>query len=234
MDQTPQATEMTNADRAHLGTERSPALLGTVRGRPFHEVKSISELPKSEYTLWQLIWSDYCAQYGYKHESPNKRALMFLPRMITNASLHATTLIRLCGETPVWTWWFWRRLIMILHGCEVLDSTRFGPGLRCPHPVGIVMGFLQGGQNVVLQSNVTISPIRTNWRTGLHPGLVQIGDGVVLFPGSVIAGPIAVGDGAMVGANTLVTNDVPANHIATSRGTRPLKEAERYSPQVAG
>jgi serine acetyltransferase len=220
-------TEAQAMDGAETGSEE----LGTVRGMSFEDAKAIQDvLPKSEYSLWQLIWSDYGAQYRYKRESTRTQALMFLPRMLTNASLHATALIRLCTETPIWMWWFWRRMAHILIASEVLPYCRFGPGLRCPHPVSVNVGYVVAGRDVVLQHGISVSSVTTNWRSGENPGLVQMGDGVVVYTGAVIAGRVTIGDGAMLGANAVVTKDVPAHTIFARGRTRPLTDVERYKP----
>jgi serine O-acetyltransferase len=200
---------------------------GLVGGLSLDEAKARTELPASQYRLWQLIWSDYVAHYREAPESDRRRALMFLPRMFVNPSMHACLLFRLITGTPVYMNWFWRRLLIALHACECLPYTRIGPGLRMPHPMGILIGYGVIGRDVTIQHNVTLSPVRTNWRTGKLPGLFHIGDEVVVFPGSIVAGPIAVGDGAIIGANALITRDLPAGHITNGRKSRPATTGER-------
>jgi serine O-acetyltransferase len=83
------------------------------------------------------------------------------------------------------------------------------------------------GRNVVLQHNISITAVTFNWRSGKSPGFVQIGDDVTIFPGTVIAGQIAIGDGSVIGANSLVVRDIPANHAFVGGRARPATEAER-------
>lgn len=84
--------------------------------------------------------------------------------------------------------------------CEVPATTVL------PHPYGIVIHpDVDLGEHVVVMHQVTIGQI--------HPSDIrtpQIGDGVFLGAGSKVLGPISVGPGAVVGANAIVTRDVPA------------------------
>jgi serine acetyltransferase len=199
---------------------------GTVRGMTFDEAKALEQLPPREHSLWQLIWSDYVAWYD-REESPRTRAWLFLPRMLVNSSMHACLLVRLLQGTPPWLTWFWRRLLITLHASDFQPHCRIGPGLRMPHPIGILVGHGVLGRGVVLQHHITLSAVTTNWRTGQSPGWFQIGDDVTIFTGSVIAGRVAVGDGAIIGANSLVVRDIPAGHIVIGGRTRPATEAQR-------
>jgi serine acetyltransferase len=190
----------------------------------FDEAKAIDKLPDQEYSTWQLIWSDYLAQYYRKVESERKKRLLFLPRVLTNSCMHATILVRLQLGSPIILTFFWRRLLIALHGIDIQPYTRIGPGLRMPHPIGILVGPAILGRDVVLQHHITISPVTTRWRS--ETGIVQVGDGVTVFTGTVIAGRLAIGDGSMIGANSLVVRDVPAKHMVIAGRPRPASDEE--------
>jgi O-antigen/teichoic acid export membrane protein/serine acetyltransferase len=220
------ATNLTPVADATETTEPARDTRGTVRGLPFDEAKAIDGLPEQRFTTWELIWSDYLAQYYRKVESQRARRLLFLPRVLTNSCLHATILVRLQLGTPIILTFFWRRLLIALHGIDIQPYTRIGPGLRMPHPIGILVGPAVLGRDVVLQHHVTISPVTTRWRTGKSPGFVQVGDGVTFFTGTVVAGPVAIGDGSMIGANSLIVRDVPAGHMVIAGRPRPATQEE--------
>lgn len=193
----------------------------------FDHVKALEQLPPREHGLWELIWSDYLAQYRGRGETAHVLALMFLPRMVVNSSMHACLLVRLIQGTPTFLTWFWRRLLIALHACDFQPYCRIGPGLQMPHPIGIIVAHGVIGRDAVLQHSITVSPVRTNWRTGRSPGWFQVGDAVTIFTGTVIAGPVAIGDGAVIGANSLVVSDVPAGQVVSRGRMRPATEAER-------
>lgn len=212
---------------ADRGAQDVALAASTVGGRPLGAVDRRGALPADPHGLGELVWSDYVAHYGYKAESEQRRRLLFLPRVATNSSLHATVLIRLIQKAPGATTWLWRRLLLALHGCDVGRHTVIGPGLQMTHPTGIVIGVNTViGEGVTLMQGVTVSPVTTNWRVGGDMGLLRIGDRVTVFANAGVFGPLAVGDDAIVGALALVTRDVPSGWIATRDRLRPARADE--------
>ncbi len=63
----------------------------------------------------------------------------------------------------------------------------------------------------------------TRFWTGIeiHPG-ATIGNNVLLGAGAKIIGDIEIGDGAMIGANAVVTKNVPAGAVIVGPQIRPL------------
>lgn len=80
------------------------------------------------------------------------------------------------------------------------------PDLLLPHPYGIVIHpGVRLGRGVAIMHQVTIGQ-----RDPLDLDVPVLGDGVFCGAGSKILGGIIVGDGAMIGANAVVSRDVPA------------------------
>ena len=63
----------------------------------------------------------------------------------------------------------------------------------------------------MLRHNVTIGNIRRG--PGDTTACPVIGDGVEFGAGAVVVGPITVGDKALIGANAVVSKDVPAGAV---------------------
>lgn len=63
-------------------------------------------------------------------------------------------------------------------------------------------------------------------QTKRHPTLE---DNVTIGAGAKVLGPITIGAGSAIGANAVVTKDVPADHIATGipAKNRPRRQSER-------
>lgn len=107
----------------------------------------------------------------------------------------------------------WRRTAKLLwrvnvacSGCHIHLDARIGPGLKLPHPIGIVIGAgARVGADVTLYQHVTLG------RGARDDSYPVIGDGVVVFPNAVIVGSIAVGERATVGAGAIVKGDVPSD-----------------------
>lgn len=98
-------------------------------------------------------------------------------------------------------------------GIMVSPKAEIGPGLRLPHPTGIVIGDgVRIGARCTIYQQVTIGGARRgDWQAGRYPA---IGDDAVLFAGAKLVGPVSLGDGVTVGANAVVTRDIPSRHIA--------------------
>lgn len=96
--------------------------------------------------------------------------------------------------------WSLHRLGRLL-GLEIALNV-FGPGLAIVHPNGIVVSDRASvGKNCRIHAGVNI---------GRHHGQApKIGDNVYFGPGAKIVGGVVIGDGAVIGANAVVVNDVP-------------------------
>jgi serine O-acetyltransferase len=92
-------------------------------------------------------------------------------------------------------------------GIEIHPAAKIGGGFFIDHGSGVVIGeTAEIGERVTLYQGVTLGG--TGFQRGKrHP---TVGDDVTLGAGAKLLGPIAVGDGAKVGANTVVVQDVPA------------------------
>jgi serine O-acetyltransferase len=96
----------------------------------------------------------------------------------------------------------------VLTGVEIPPSAEFGPGLVIMHGQGIVVhACARAGRDCVLYQQATIGVAPTG---GAAP---TIGDGVEIFPGARVIGAITIGDRARIGANTVVTHDVPPSAV---------------------
>jgi serine O-acetyltransferase len=81
-------------------------------------------------------------------------------------------------------------------------GAEFGPGFVILHSIGIVINSsVRAGRNVVVEHGVTIGAEK-----GQSPTL---GDEVFIGAGAKIIGPVRIGSRVKIGANAVVTKDVP-------------------------
>ena len=93
-------------------------------------------------------------------------------------------------------------------------------GVAFPHPVGIVISKdAVIGKNCVIFQNVTIG--KKSGQTGQKCAV--IGNGVKIFANACVIGNINIGDNAVIGACSLVLDDVPANAIVAGVPAKIIK-----------
>ena len=104
-----------------------------------------------------------------------------------------------------------------LTGIEIPPSAKIGKNLFIDHGMGVVIGATaEIGNNVTIYHMATlggISPsINSNNQREIkrHPTLK---DNVVIGSGAQVLGPVIVGNNAKIGANAVVTKDVPDNAV---------------------
>ncbi len=105
-------------------------------------------------------------------------------------------------------------------GVEIHPAARIGREFFIDHGSGVVIGeTAEIGERVTLYQGVTLGG--TGFQRGKrHPTL---GDNVTVGSGAKLLGPIAVGDGAKIGANTVVVEDVPPGATVVGNPGHPVK-----------
>ena len=97
-----------------------------------------------------------------------------------------------------------------LFGLEVSSSSDIGGGLCIPHPQGVVIGARSIGSNLLIFQNVTIGAKYFDNPTSINSRPI-LEDNIVLGAGSKVFGPIVIGSGSFIGANSVVYKDLPPN-----------------------
>ena len=111
-------------------------------------------------------------------------------------------------------WVVSHRVWSVVTQAEIHLGTSIGGGLHMPHPNGVVIHPKATiGPNCTLMSQVTIGMDRK----GAVP---RIGGHVDIGAGARILGGVTIGDHAQIGANAVVTRDVPTGMIAVGIPSR--------------
>ena len=99
-----------------------------------------------------------------------------------------------------------------LTGIEIHPGAKIGRRLFIDHGMGVVIGeTAEIGDDVMLYHGVTLGG-RSLEHGKRHP---TIGDRVTVGAGAKVLGPVHIGDDSAIGANAVVTHDVPPESIAT-------------------
>jgi len=103
---------------------------------------------------------------------------------------------------------------------EIHPAAKIGEDFFIDHGSGVVIGeTAEIGDSVTLYQGVTLGG--TGFQRGKRHPTVE--DNVTIGSGAKLLGPITVGRGAKVGANTVVIEDVPANSTVVGNPGHPVK-----------
>lgn len=120
----------------------------------------------------------------------------------------------------------WNRRVAL--SCDIGDyEGLLVKGTNFPHPVGIVISrYVKMGTNCVIYQNVTLGrgdfPYERDVSQEEYP---QVGNNVIIYSGACVVGSVKIGDNAVIGANAVVLNDVPAGAVAAGV---PAKIVRQY------
>lgn len=137
--------------------------------------------------------------------------------------------------------WLWQGQLcfparLISHFARFLTAIDIHPGAKIgrnfflDHGFSVIGETAEIGDDVTIYQNVTLGG--TNPSTGIggkrHP---TIQSGAVIGSGAQILGPIEIGEGAKIGANSVVTKDVAPGSTVVGIPAKPVPvEAIHYSP----
>jgi serine O-acetyltransferase len=116
-------------------------------------------------------------------------------------------------------------------GVDIHPASQWGKGITMDHGTSVVVGETAViGDNVYLMHDVTLGATGNSDDHDRHP---KIGRGVFLACKSTILGNIQIGDGAVVGAQSLVNRDVPPGYTAVGTPSRlipPKADVPKMAP----
>ena len=109
--------------------------------------------------------------------------------------------------------------VFINSGCRFQDQGGIWIGSGC----------LIGHNVVIATLNHDLDP---DTRQAMHPKPVVLGENVWVGAGAIIVPGVTVGDGAVIGAGSIVTRDVKARTIVAGNPARPIRNLTE-TPQEA-
>jgi serine O-acetyltransferase len=105
-------------------------------------------------------------------------------------------------------------------GIEIHPGAKIGGGFFVDHGAGVVIGeTAEIGENVTIYQGVTLGG--TGFQAGKRHPTVE--DNVTIGSGAKLLGPITVGHGAKIGANSVVVEDVPPCSTVVGNPGHPVK-----------
>ncbi|MGH2893208.1 MAG: serine O-acetyltransferase EpsC [Solirubrobacteraceae bacterium] len=111
-------------------------------------------------------------------------------------------------------------LARAITGIEIHPAAVVGNGFFVDHGMGVVIGeTAEIGDDVTIYQGVTLGG--TGFATGKRHPTVE--DNVTIGSGAKLLGPITVGHGAKIGANSVVIHDVPPNSTVVGNPGHPVR-----------
>ena len=105
-------------------------------------------------------------------------------------------------------------------GIEIHPGATIGAGFFVDHGAGVVVGeTAEVGEDVTLYQGVTLGG--TGFATGKRHPTVE--DNVTIGSGAAVLGPITIGHGSKIGANSVVIHDVPPNSTVVGNPGHPVR-----------
>ena len=115
-------------------------------------------------------------------------------------------------------------------GVDIHPAARVGRGIMMDHATGIVIG-----ETAVVGNNVSLMQSVTLGGTGKEHGdrHPKVSDGVLIGAGAKILGNIRIGEGAHVGAGSVVLKDVPPHTLVAGVPAKELGKPDCDSPALS-
>jgi serine O-acetyltransferase len=123
-----------------------------------------------------------------------------LPRMVTSLLYPLYRMLAVCGR--------------LAYGINLEQSADIGPGLYIGHFGGIEVKNCCIGPNCAIHNQIVLGPMEPS------ADRLRIGAGVWIGAHSQIRANIQVGDGATIGAGSVVTEDVPRQCLVVGNPSR--------------
>ena len=172
-------------------------------------------------TFFEEIRQDISAAQA---RDPASRGLGRVEVLLTYNGVHAILLHRLAHRLVAAGVPLLPRTIAnigrIFTGVEIHPRAVIGENFFIDHGTGVVVGeTAKVGDNVTIYQGVTLGG------TGLEPGKRHptLEDNVTVGSGAKLLGPIRIGHGAKIGANSVVIHDVPPNTTVVGNPGHPVR-----------
>lgn len=115
-----------------------------------------------------------------------------------------------------------RNRLISKYGIHLGLLSQMGEDLKLPHPQSIIIG-----EGVVIGNNCTIyHNVTLGTKHSLSVNKVEypkLGDNVKIYTGSIILGGVQIGENSIVGANSLVLEDIEPNSVYSGIPAKKIK-----------
>ncbi|WP_170000205.1 serine O-acetyltransferase EpsC [Campylobacter sp. RM9328] len=180
------------------------------------------------------FWAEIKELVGVvKEKDPSVKKCCFVAILINTPGIHAIAIHKFAHFLYKKERFFLARFISqisrFITGIEIHPGATIGRRFFIDHGMGVVIGeTAQIGDDVMMYHQVTLGG--TGKECGKrHP---TVGNGVTIAAGAKILGAITIGDGAKIGANSVVLKNVPINATVVGIPARVVRvNGNKYEPE---
>jgi serine O-acetyltransferase len=161
---------------------------------------------------------------AYKNNDPAAKSLLEVALLYPG--IRALALHRVAHRVYIWGWPFLPRFLSeiarFLTGIEIHPGARIGRHLVIDHGMGVVIGeTAEIGNDCLIFHGVTLGG-----KGGFGKRHPSVGHRVMIGAGAKLIGNIMIGDDSRIGANAVVTRDIPAGATAVGIPARVVEPKE--------
>ncbi len=96
-------------------------------------------------------------------------------------------------------------------------------------------GRIEIGKNVLFGPSVTVAtvghPINPTMREYMYAAAIRIGDNVWIGAVAVICPGVSIGENSVIGAGSVITQDIPANCVAAGNPCKVIREINDHDKE---
>jgi serine O-acetyltransferase len=199
------------------------AAVPSAGGRPKRKTAPNAETYRSRTMIFKSLRDEIDSMIA---RDPAARSRLEV--VLTYPSFHVILWYRLAHGAWVRHWWVLGRVLShigrFLTGIEIHPGAKIGRRLFIDHGLGVVIGeTAEIGDDVTMYHDVTLGGVLPAVDSASQAGVKRhptLEDKVIIGSGAQILGPITVGEAARIGANAVVTKDIPAGATAVGNPAR--------------
>ena len=113
----------------------------------------------------------------------------------------------------------------VLFGIEIAVRCVISKGLFFPHTPGTVIGTWSVGMNATIFQGVTLGAKELDF-SYQESSRLTVGDGVTIGAVAKVLGSLFIGNGARIGANSVVLQSIPAQALAVGAPARVVQRRQ--------
>jgi len=182
--------------------------------------------------MLQLLAEDLRASVDGGRRTGLKFWIYLLGRSVIAPQIHALVAFRIGSSlrgTPLWPLaYLFKGFGIVWAGADIHPKAEIGPGFVLAHGTAVTIGAdVKAGRNLRVNTGSQLGAMRLSYP--INPSQpTYIGDNVFIGAHAMILQNCHLGDGCVVGANSVVTRDVPPLAVVSGNPAQVVRTLDRH------